>query len=326
MVPSWYFCHSAMAPADASKSSDTIQIALRMGLISLLADAFIYFCLRTTLLILLKVQTLRSKYEEVSKKLQNHFSQVFQGDIWQQSLSGNHLLLTIRDQEQLKVSFSLVELSTGDLLFEGLSFEEDWWISTYHFFENTIVFQVYEDSQDMDRKHYFALDIETKEIIWELDKVQATGRHGYFLQLKSMEAGEVLFYLDIRSGETFSNQPEIYSTETISDPGRHPLHYVEEGDYFDTMSAFGTRKLGKTLVGACDYLEYQGLIFLAFHYQDGKGLTNELVVLDPEKGILLQQTLCEGLAGLTSGAFFIVHEQLIFVEGKNTLNSFRIQN
>ena len=258
--------------------------------------------------------------------MQNHFSQVFQGDIWQQSLSGDQLLLTIRDQEQLKVSFSLLDLGSGELLFDGLSFEEEWWISPYHFFENTIVFQVYEDSQDMDRKHYFAMNVAAQEIIWELDKVQATGRQGHFIQLKSVEAGEVLFYLDIRSGETFSSPPENYSDQTISDPARHPLHYVEEGDHFDTIKAFGMRKLGKTLVGACDYLDYEGLIFLAYHYRQEAGLTNELVVLDPEKGTLMQKILCEGSKGLTSGAFFIVHEQLIFVEGKNTLNSFIIQN
>ena len=258
--------------------------------------------------------------------MQLHFSQVFQGDIWHQSLSGDRLLLTIRDQEQLKVSFTLLDLRTGKRLFEALSFEEEWWISTYHFFENTVVFQVYEDSQDMDRKHYFALDISSQEVIWEMDQVQATGRHGDLIQLKSLEAGEVLFYLDIRTGETFGNWPENYSEPIISDSPQHPLHYVEEGDHFDTIKAFGSRKLGKILVGACDYLEYRQLVFLAYHTREEAGMSNELVVINPEKGMLLNKTLCQNMKGLTSGAFFIVQEQLIFVEGKNTLNSYIINN
>jgi len=146
------------------------------------------------------------------------------------------------------------------------------------------------------------------------------------VQLKSLEAGDVLFYLDIRNGETFASMPENYWVQAISDPVIYPLHYKEEGDHFDTISAFGNRKLGKQLKGACDYLEHAGLVFLTYHYPDQTGFTNELVIYDPKTGPLFEKMLNKGADGLASGTFFIVHEQLIFVEGKNRLYSYLIKN
>ena len=65
---------------------------------------------------------------------------------------------------------------------------------------------------------------------------------------------------------------------------------------------------------------------LAYQYKAGDDSIHELVVLNPEAIPLLKQQLYEGDEGLVTDAFFIAHEQLIFVEGKNTLNSFIIEN
>jgi len=298
---------------------------LRIGLISLLPDAFIYFCLRTPRRPF-GPERIKVRINPVSKKLQLHFSHAFQGDIWQQSLSGPCLLITSRDHEALQVSFSLLHLPDGQFWFEGMTFDEPWWIDVYHFYDQTIVFQVYEDSNDIEQKSYLAIDIHDHEVIWTMDKVAATGRHGHYLQLKSLEAGDVLFYLDVRSGETFTSMPENNSDEAISEGLRHPLLYTEESPFFDTIKAFGSKKLGKDIVGACNYLEHNQLVFLAYHYPKADLQVNELVVLNHASKPILQRVLHEGNSGLVADAFFIAHEQLIFVEGKNTLNSYIINN
>ena len=273
---------------------------------------------------MLPFHRIKVRRNALSQKLNFHFSKSFQADVWQQSLDQGQLLLTIRDAEKLEVSFSLLNLIDGTLVFEGLQFEEAWWISAYHFFDGVVVFQVYEDSQDIEAKSYFAFDLASQEAIWVMDKVQAVGRQGQFLQLRSDEAGDALFWINIQTGETYGERPEEYSSEDILQSTRFPLHYTEELSHFNTVQAFLRKQFDIQIDEACDYLEYGDLIFIAYHQRESNNLSHHLLVLDQEGNQVHQQLLDEGLQGLVSGAFFIAGEQLIFVEGRRTLKSYII--
>ncbi len=258
------------------------------------------------------------------KKLELHFSKPFEADIWEQSISGNSLLLTTRDAEAMNVSFSLVDLSDGRLVFEGLAFEEDWWVSVYHYFGEVALFQVYEDTQDIEARNYFAMDLKSQEAIWSLDAVKGLGRQGHFVQMKPREEESESFWVDIRSGEVHDNLPEEIVGNDISFQTRYPLHYTEEGTYFQTVRQFLAKRHGIEIVKACDYLEYKDYAFIAYHQQAGESLEHFLSVISPQGELILHQKRDSGLKGLVSGAFFIAEEQLIFVEGRKTLKSYLI--
>lgn len=258
------------------------------------------------------------------KKLKPHFSKPLEADIWEQSLWQNKLLLTTRDTEAMHVAFSLIDLTDGSFVFEGLAFEENWWVSVYHFFEEVAVFQVYEDTQDIEAKSYFALDLNSQEAIWSLDGVAAMGRQGHFLQMRSLSDETVPFWLDIRSGEVLDELPKEYATPDIPYLEKSPLHYTEEGPHFGTVQAFLKKQLGIEIVKACDYLEHKGYAFIAYHIQSDGGLEHFLLVVTQEGEVVLDQKRDEALKGLVSGAFFIAGEQLIFVEGRKTLKSYLI--
>ena len=258
------------------------------------------------------------------EQLKLHFSKSFEADVWDQNLSSGRLLLSLRDTERMEASFSLLDLKTGTFEFEGLTFEENWWVSVYHFFEETVVFQVFEDTQDIESKSYFALDLTSQEAIWSLDGVITLGRQGDFLQMKTPEEGVAPFWLDIRSGETIEFLPKEYLTEDIQNGERSPLHYTEEGPYFATIQTFLKDKLGVEALKACDYLEYKSNAFIGYHIQGKGGLEHFVLVLTERGEVLLHEKREEGLKGLISGAFFIAGEQLIFVSGRKTLNSYVI--
>ena len=217
-----------------------------------------------------------------------------------------------------------MDLTNGQMLFEDLQFEEGWWISVYHFFNGIAVFQVYEDSQDIEAKSYFAFDTQAEEALWSMDKVQAVGRQGHFVQLRAEEAGDALFWIDSRSGETFGAFPDQNMLADIPHAAQFPLHYTEEVPYFQTVQAFLKQRFDVEIHEACDYLETERLICIAYHQRKPESLSHHLLVLDREGTPLLHQLLDESLQGLVSGAFFIAGEQLIFVEGRRTLKSYLI--
>ncbi|GAB5525713.1 MAG: hypothetical protein Roseis2KO_35850 [Roseivirga sp.] len=258
------------------------------------------------------------------KKLQLHFSKPFKADIWEQSISGNRLLLTTRDTETMEVSFSLVNLADGSFVFEDLAFEENWWVSVYHFFEDVAVFQVYEDTQDIEAKSYFALDLRSQEAIWSLDAVTAMGRQGHFLQMQAHNQETEPFFIDIRSGEVLDVLPEEIVAKDIPEPVRFPLHYTEEGSHFNTVQQYLNHRHGINMVKACDYLEYRDYAMVAYHKLTGESLEHFLLVMSAEGELILHEKREGELKGLISGAFFIAEEQLIFVEGRKTLKSYLI--
>lgn len=258
------------------------------------------------------------------KKLELHFSRPFEADIWEQSISDSRLLLTMRDAQSLNVSFSLMNLTDGSFIFEDLTFEEDWWVSVYHFFSDVALFQVYEDTQDIEARSYFALDLNSQEAIWSLDSVIALGRQGDFVQMRSREDESDPFWIDIRSGEVLNSFPEEIVVGDISYQVKSPLHYTEEGAHFQTVKQFLAQRHGIEIVKACDYLEYRNHAFIAYHKQAGESLEHFLSVISPGGELILHQKRDSDLKGLISGAFFIAEEQLIFVEGRKTLKSYLI--
>lgn len=260
----------------------------------------------------------------MEKKLKLHFSKPFDADIWEQSIYNNQLLVTTRDAQQMGVTFSLVNLTDGVFVFEELAFEENWWVSVYHFFNEVAVFQVFEDTQDIEAKSYFALDLNSQEAIWSLDEVAAMSRQGYFIQMRAINDESEPFWVDTRDGETMDSPSEEIMAERISYAARYPLHYTEEGEHFQTVKLFLSDKYGVEALKACDYLEYENLAFIAYHSQSARGLEHFLLVLTKEGEVLLHEKLDGGLKGLISGAFFIAEEQLIFVQGRKTLKSYLI--
>lgn len=259
------------------------------------------------------------------KKLQLHFSKAFDADIWEQSLSGNKLLITTRDSASMQVAFSLLNLADGSFVFEDIAFEESWWLSVYHFFGGVAVFQVYEDTQDIEARSYFALDLNSQEAIWSIEDVAAIGRKDDYLQMRPDDTESTPFWLDIRSGEAFDEFPQEYVPSYICETAMSPLHYTETGAYFETVQRFFKEQLGIVMVSACDYLEYAEHAFVAYHGQAADELEHFMLVLNKAGEVVFHQKRDWGLKGLVSGTFFIVGEQLIFVEGKRTLNSYLIK-
>ena len=252
------------------------------------------------------------------------FSKTFQGNVWQQSLSGHQLLITLRNEEEMTTSFSLLDLSSGEMHFDGLSLEESWWVDVYHFHEQHVIFQVYRDSQDIQSKRYVGFDIVTQEELWSIEDVLALEvRENQVHFLNQLDEGDS-FWLFIPTGEVQDEPMEEIDEPDISYPLLSPFHYGEDSAHFKTISQFLTQKAGIDLVGSCEYLEHEGFIFIACHEKQNEGFCLSLLVFDDQGQLLWNQLLDERLKGLASGAFFIVDDRLIFVEGRKTLKSYLI--
>ncbi|MGW8123745.1 DUF4905 domain-containing protein [Roseivirga echinicomitans] len=260
------------------------------------------------------------------KQLHIQFSEVFLTDIWETALSNDQLLISCRNGDEMEATFSLFDLNSHKFGWKALGFDENWWVTVYAFVDNIIVFQIFNDTQNIDERSVFGFDIHTQEALWSVDNINVRGIRGYLLSLKpSAEEGE-LFSIDIRDGSEVLGTEQDFSTKNMSGKLILPFHYTGDSPYFSTVVNFMKQFANVDLVGACDYLEYEGLIFISAHEKVEQNLTNTLYAFNEAGELMLTEVLAQQSKGLASDTFYIVNEQLIFVQEKREIKCYLIKN
>lgn len=258
----------------------------------------------------------------MSKQLEHVFSHQFKTDIWEVLPSNDRLLITTRDSEALQVSFSLFDLKKNEFLWEGIGFEESWWISVYDFSGDVIVFQTYNDTQDIEARSAFGFDVHTTEALWSIDDIKLNKALNGQLTVTPLSGEHDSFIINTKTGEEIASNDSVDSMISIAE-NRFPIHYESDNPHFKTLSSFVSTKLDLELVGSCDYLEVNDFFAIAVNSKTEKGYNLDLFVFSHEGVLLLQKSLDRELKGLASGTFFIVSQALIFVEGKRNLVFYR---
>jgi hypothetical protein len=260
------------------------------------------------------------------KQLIPQFSETFPSDIWETALSGNHLLIGSREGDMMEATFSLYDLKQHSFLWKSISFDESWWVSIYVFVDNIIVFQIFNDSQNIEARSLFGFEISKMEAVWSVDNVNILGLSRQFLKLKSRGAENEFFGINITTGEEIELDSEKIDQKNVSNGIILPFHYTEENPYFQSVKHFLAEFADLKLVGACDYLEYNGLILISAHEKLEQNLSNTLYVFDEMGNLLLKEVLAEQSKGLAADTFYIVNEQLIFVKEKREIKGYLIEN
>lgn len=258
----------------------------------------------------------------MSKQLELVFSHHFKTDIWEVLPSGDRLLITTRDSESLQVSFSLFDIEKNEFLWENISFEESWWISVYDFSGDVIVFQTYNDTQDIEARSAFGFDIHSTEALWSINDIKLNKASNGRLSVMPLSGEHESFLINTRTGEELDSTEHFDSDSTEIDK-RFPIHYEPDNPHFETLASFISTKLDLKLLGSCDYLEVEEFFAMAINSKAEVGYNLDLFVFSHEGDLLLQKPLDRELKGLASGTFFIASQALIFVEGKRNLVFYR---
>ncbi|WP_305982090.1 DUF4905 domain-containing protein [Roseivirga thermotolerans] len=255
----------------------------------------------------------------MSSVLNLKFSQPFESPVWEVKCHDDKLLINTRNHENFHSAFALVDLKNKELLWQGLEFEDPWWVSAYHLYNNVVVFQKFEDTQNIESRSVFGFDLQKQEVVWSLENVKLLGAQNHLLYLTMPEAEEKLSF-DVLKGDW----TEAQKVDREVPLEQYPVHYEVDNPHFETLARFLDLKAGLELKGSCDYLEASGTIFIAANHvmDELKALT--LCVFDESGNLLLRESLDSGVKGLVSGAFFIVQDALIFVTGKNELKIYSI--
>jgi hypothetical protein len=258
----------------------------------------------------------------LANRIELKASHQFSGTIWNTltNSSGSLLFLEIRNEHLKKVSFSAYQVKTGTFLWKDVSFDEPWWISLAATAGDVLIFTIYTDTNNPDKKSILAYDINQQTLLWwkndfsltDITKNEVIGTESKFGLRKVV--------LDIISGEP--KETTDYVLEQNFSVVR-PLQYNQNTAHFDTVKLFLERKFSISPVNTIEYLEYETLVLISSYNVEQEGLANNLFVLTSEGTMLLHERIGERLKGIGVDTFFILSGYLIFVKNKCELVSYK---
>jgi len=258
----------------------------------------------------------------LTRSIEFNFSCVFNGVVWNTLVSAknNILLLEVRDNVKKLASFSALSVDTGEFLWRNITFDEPWWITLGAASDDIVLFTIYLETSNPDRKGTFAYHLFNREIVWWNNDFSIVSVSEGSVRGLMQKYGDRAITLDLASGKT--TDTAVSDGDKLKDVLR-PQQYLDDNAYFATVKTFLNRKFNLLPVIALEYLEYESNIFISFYIQEAK-LANYLFVITQTGEVLMREKLDDGLKGIGLDTFFVFSGCVFFVKNKVELFSYKL--
>lgn len=252
-----------------------------------------------------------------------------EGKIWKIITDHNTPLLVVqvRDGEAYQTSFTAIDTAQSAILWQDYTLDENWWLGMSALHQGVLLLHIYPDAQKPQPQGIIALDVVSKEVIWQNQDLNFYEIVENKIVANSSTTSDH-FYLtvDIKSGnilERFQEFDHEFTRKNENNSMIFPFHYQNEMAYFQTVAVFLKKKFNLQIVQAVDYLEYDNFIIISYFYDAADGLMNNLLVLDQNGQVLLHQNIEKQLIGIGLDTFFVFKNELFFVKHKTLLQSLK---
>ncbi len=258
--------------------------------------------------------------------LELKFSHRFEGLIWNMVAGGERdpLVIEVRDMTTRRVSFSALHPITGDFLWRDRMLEEPWWVNLTLVSDGVVLFTVYLDTNNPDKKGILAYNATDLSLIWWNNDFSVSSLTSSALRGYSQKFGMKEVTVEMATGKEI----KFPHDDTILEPFllKKPVQYVEGTEYFETVKTFLSKQLNLKVVSALEYLETEESMVISCYLADAEShdLANFLIVFSKTGECLLKEEISSRVKGIGFDTFFVLRNNLIFIKNKNELLSYRI--
>jgi hypothetical protein len=231
----------------------------------------------------------------------------------------NLLLLEVRSPQEKRVSFFALQYQDNVFLWKNFQLEEAWWVSLSAAVADKMIFTIYLETQNPDKKGILVYDIQSTRLAWWNNDFSLTGTSQNTINGYASKWGNREVTLAIATGEEI--QDASSSVQKDPDVILRPVQYSEGTPHFATVKTFLEQKLNLSPVGAFEYLEFDSRIFVSYYVME-TGLANYLLIMDNDGEVLLHEKLAEQLKGIGMETFFVLSGCVFFVKNREDLVSY----
>lgn len=245
--------------------------------------------------------------------LSPHISQQFTGTIWRMEIDAlsDTILLEIRNNEDRSVSFSSIDLKSGQLYFEDITTPERWLTGIECAWDGVLLIHYYQSETGPTHKGLLAIDAITGQTLWNnftyaFDHLTANGPVVYDTRIQPRK----LFLADIKTGAT----TRIYEPYILPEPENHIV--VPE------QLAAGLLPAGLITIHPygnwVHYLEYNNFRIVSLHALKAGQLIQTLYVFEGDT-VMYEDLLNADIQKIQPEAFIMHNNCLIYIKNKTKL-------
>ncbi|HHP7242381.1 MAG TPA: DUF4905 domain-containing protein [Cyclobacteriaceae bacterium] len=250
--------------------------------------------------------------------MKNLFSHKFDSKIWKTVFNSDQglIALELRDNDTQRLSFVIVRIPNGKILFKSKNHEK-WWASLIGVTSDILLIQEYEDENNPESKRITLLEWGKNRILKEIENVQ----------VESVDQNQLIVS---KSG----GKPFVYDLKTLKIIEQHipsdcsdvqfPLIYSVESEYFGYFSRLITIKFNMEPVIACEYLDFDRFLIIGFYVRSHPGLDQYITIIDKNNSVEFLKKIESELDKPSMETYFLWKQTLIFVSEKHILEAHEI--
>jgi hypothetical protein len=254
--------------------------------------------------------------------VQLKFLHRLEGPVWNLLANKDILLIEVRTKEPQRVTFSALDLHNDVFLWRDKVLEETWWVNASAICSGIVLFTIYMDTNNPDKKGILAYSIHDLQLKWWKNdfSISELGENSVKGFASKFGLKEVIF--DVHSGEPMD--AESFVAKAPASSLQKPVQYSAGQDHFTTVQTFLADRLNFPAVSSLEYLECGKCVIISCYSVEDGGLANYLFVLSVEGNVLLKEKLDGSLKGIGLDTFFILDGCVIFVRNRTELISYNI--
>jgi hypothetical protein len=253
-------------------------------------------------------------FVHILKTLQPHINYQFKSTVWRLEIDPmcDTLFAEIRNSADKRVTFSALNLESGEIYFENLQTEERWLTGIETAYNGILLLHNYQSESAPVHKGLIAIDGKTGKIIWSnythaFDHLTINGPVIYDTRLQPPQ----LFTADIKTGGIKKPYQSLIDTEVenfIILPEAAPVEII-------SSSSLQLKAFGNTI----HYIDHNNFRIVSLHAFAGGTLQQLLYIFTSDNKIVYQDLLNDGIQKLQPESFLLRKEQLIYLTGKSRL-------
>lgn len=239
------------------------------------------------------------------------FEHKFEGKIWNTAFGENRAVLEIRDENTRQVSFSALDLQSGEILWQDLRPEKSWWLALVGVFGDYLMLHKYSSQQKPEPKGLLILNVQTSEIIQKIDDWIFFNCQSTILTVYQLDENNLPVYQEIILEKLSKNSFKAKLPQNLS-----PTHYPEDSPHFPAIFNFLYRLIGIEAQKGIDYLEIDNKIVISYYIYSNKLFQNYLLVITHDRQILLNDLIAT-TEGIGIDTFTLQSDTLLYVKNEN---------
>ncbi len=219
--------------------------------------------------------------------------------------------------------FDCLDISTGEVLFDGINPDIPWEGGVAAAFSNGLLFHLKKAEGSPVFEGLAYVELPSLSIRWQDDSL-------FLREIKDqsilVEKDAEQFELNLHTGERILASSSVVDQPKLILDCLFPEQYPEGSAYFEevkeSLRSFGIEQPVRMM----DYLEKAPYVFIGFYESQDDGLTQRLIVLHVDGSIVDNFTLAQSLKNSGRDTFFILGKYLVLVIEKTDLAVYEIGN